>query len=150
MNDIIEIAASLASSCIYLRLCNGFLGLHNNRLRWLKSVGFIVLILIADPAIFKLEIFDDISGYWAMIVILVYSLLFLNGKIWEKLLVSVIPALIQLPLSMISINLFAGLAGNNRAEALPGGSMRFYVLVFTQLMFFIAYEIIIKYINMIK
>lgn len=144
MNDIIEIAASLASSCIYLRLCNGFLGLHDNRLKWLKSVGLIVLILIADPAIFKLEIFDDISGYWAMIVILVYSLLFLNGKIWEKLLVSVIPALIQLPLSMISINLFAGLAGNNRAEALPGGSMRFYVLVFTQLMFFIACEIIIK------
>ena len=142
MNDIIEIAATLASSCIYLRLCNGFLGLKNNRHKWLKSVVFIVLTLIADPAIVKLDFFDNISGYWAMIVILGYSLLFINGKIWEKLLVSVIPALIQLPLSMISINLFAGLVGNNRAEALPEGSMRFYVLVFTQLMFFIICEVI--------
>jgi sensor histidine kinase YesM len=144
MNDIIEIAATLASNCIYLRLCNGFLGLKNNRHKWLKSVVFIVLTLIADPAIVKLDFFDNISGYWAMIVILGYSLLFINGKIWEKLLVSVIPALIQLPLSMISINLFAGLVGNNRAEALPEGSMRFYVLVFTQLMFFIICEVIIK------
>lgn len=144
MNDIIEIVAAFAISFIYLRLCNGFLGLKNNRLKWLKSGGFILLILIADPAIVKLEIINDISGYWAMIVILGYSLLFLNGKIWEKLLVSVIPALIQLPVSMISMNIFAGLAGNNRAEALPGGSMRFYVLVFAQLMFFIICEVIIK------
>lgn len=144
MNDVIEITASLASSCIYLRLCNGFLGLKDNRLKLLKSIGFIMFILIADPAIVKLEIFNDISGYWAMIVILVYSLLFLNGRIWEKLLISVIPALIQLPLSIIALNIFAGLANNNRAEALPDGSMRFYALVFTQLTFFIVCEIIIR------
>lgn len=144
MNDVIEIAASLASNCIYLRLCNGFLGLKSNRLKWLKSAAFIVLTLITDPAIVKLEFINDISGYWAMFVILVYSLLFLKGKIWEKLLVSVMPALIQLPISMITLNIFAGLAGNNRAAILPGGLMRFYVLVVTQLMFFIICEIIIK------
>ncbi|MBD5116856.1 MAG: GHKL domain-containing protein [Ruminococcaceae bacterium] len=144
MNDIIEIAATLASSCIYLRLCNGFLGLKDHKFKLLKSVGFVLLQLIIDPAIVKLEIIDDISGYLSMIIILVYSFWFLKGKIWEKLLVSVIPALIQLPLSMISINIFGSLAGNNRAEALPGGSMRFYVLVFAQFVFCIVCEIIIK------
>lgn len=144
MNDVIEIAASLASNCIYLRLCNGFLELKSNRLKWLKSAAFIVLTLITDPAIVKLELINDMSGYWAMFIILVYSLLFLKGKIWEKLLVSVMPALIQLPISMITLNIFAGLAGNNRAAALPGGSMRFYALVVSQLLFFIICEIIIK------
>lgn len=144
MNDVIEIAASLASSCIYLRLCNGFLGLKSNRLKWLKSIGFIVMVMITDPAIVKLEIIGDISGYMAMIIIFIYSLCFLNGKIWEKLLVSVIPAIIQLPLSMISINLFTSLAGNNRSEVLPGGSMRFYAIIFAQLIFFIICEVLIK------
>ena len=144
MNDVVEIAASLASACIYLRLCNGFLELKDNRLRWLKSIGFILLILITDPAIVKLEIFNDISGYMDMTVILVYSILCLKGKIWEKLLISVFPAIIQLPLSMIILNIFGSLADNNRAEALPGGSMRFYTLVSVHSAFFIVSEIIIK------
>lgn len=144
MNDVIEIAATLAISCIYLRLCNGFLGLKNNKLKWLKSAGFIVLMFITDPAIVKLEFLDKISGYLSIIIILLYSLLFLKGKIWEKLLISVIPALIHLPLSMVIINVMSSFAGNNRAETLPGGSLRFYALVSILLLLFVICEIIIK------
>lgn len=144
MNDVIEITASLASSCIYLRLCNGFLGLKDNRLKWLKSTGFILLLMISDPAVVNLEIINDMSGYFGMIIILIYSFLFLNGKIWEKLFISVVPAVIQLPLSMIYINIFASLAGNDRSIVLVGGSMRFYGLVCVQSTFFILCEIIIR------
>lgn len=36
MNTVIEVAASLVECCIFVRLCNGFLGFKNGKLNWLK------------------------------------------------------------------------------------------------------------------
>lgn len=145
MNDIIEIAATFVQSCVYLRLCNGFLKLKSENLKWLKSLVFIFLILITDSSVINIDFFDKMSGYLGIVIIFAYSLLFLTGKIWEKLLISFIPALVHIPISMIVINIFSSLAGNNRSAALPEGSMRFYVLVCIHLSLFIVFEIIIKF-----
>lgn len=144
MNDIIEIAASLAECCIFVRLCNGFLGFKSEKLKWLKSGVFFILFALNDVFLGQLEGFENISIGILLFLFLVYSFVFLKGKIWEKLLVTVIPTITALPISLLVINTLSMLACNDRAAVMPGGSMRLLVLFLTKIIFFILCEIIIK------
>lgn len=144
MNDIIEIVASLAECCIFVRLCNGFLGFKSENLKWLKSGAFIILLGLNDIFLCQLDGFENIAIGMLLFMSLVYSCLFLKGKIWEKLLVSVIPTITELPINLAIINTLSMLAGNNRTAVMPGGSMRFLGLFLSKIIFFILCEIIIK------
>ena len=144
MNDIIEIAASLAECCIFVRLCNGFLGFKNEKLKWLKSVVIFILFALNDVFLGQLDGFENIAIGIHLFLSLVYSYLFLKGKIWEKMLVSVIPTITELPINVVIINTLSMLAGNDRTAVMPGGSMRFLGLFLSKIIFFILCEIIIK------
>lgn len=144
MNDMIEITASLAECFIFVRLCNGFLGFRSEKLRWLKSGIFFFLFALTDIFLGQLKGFEDICIGILLFLFLLYSFVFMKGKIWEKLLVSVIPTITVLPINLITINLLGVFAGNDRSAVMPGGTMRFIGLFLTKTIFFIVCEILIK------
>lgn len=144
MNNIVEIAASLAECCIVVRLCNGFLGFKSDDLKWIKSGVLFILFALNNVFLSQLDGFENISIGILLFLSLVYSFVFLKGKIWEKLLVSIIPAVTELPINLIIINTLSMLAGNDRSAVMPGGSMRFFGLLMSKIIFFILCEFIIK------
>lgn len=144
MNNIIEACASFLECCIFVRLFNGFLGLKDNKYKWLKSAAFFILIALDDIFLAQLKGFENISIVILLLVFLVYSFVFLNGKIWEKILVSVIPTVTALPINLAVMGVFSSIADNDRTAVMPGGAMRIPVLFFTKAIFFFASEIVIR------
>ena len=144
MNEIIETAASVAECCIYVRLCNGFLGFKNKKYKWLKSCAFFAVLFVNGFFLTQINNYSDIAPVIDIFLFLIYSFVFMKGKAWEKILAAVIPTVTAFPVSMTAINIFSALAGNNRAEALVGGSMRLYVLFFSKTALLVITEILIK------
>lgn len=144
MNNFIEAIASLLECCIFVRICNGYLGFKNEKLKWLKSITVYIPLALVDVFLSQIDGVENISVFIVLFLLLVYSFVFLNGKIWEKVLVSVIPTLTALPINLIVMSIFAMLADNNRAEVIPGGTMRIPVLFFSKAIFFFASEIVIR------
>ena len=56
MNFFVEAFASLLECCIFLRICNGYLGFKNEKLKWLKTI--IVYIPLALIDVFYVNLKD--------------------------------------------------------------------------------------------
>lgn len=144
MNDFIEILASILECWIFVRLFNEFLGLKSARMKWLKLSVFFMLILLNDIFVAQLDGYENFSIVILLLIFFVYSLWFFNGRIWEKILVSVIPTITALPINLAVMGIFSAIADNNRTAVLPGGILRIPVLFFTKAVFFFACEIVIR------
>lgn len=144
MTDLIEISASLLECCIFVRLCNGYLGFKNPEMKWLKTLIFFLLFAVNDVFLGQLNGFENFSIILLLLIFLVYTFVFMNGKMWEKILVSVIPTITVLPINLAVMAVFSAVADNNRAAVLPGGILRIPVLFFTKTIFFFACEIVIR------
>lgn len=144
MNNIIEISASLAECCIFVRLCNGYLGFKSEKMKWFKSIVFFALFAVNDVFLSQLNGFENISIALMLLIFLVYTFIFMKGKIIEKILVSVIPTTTMLPINLSVITAFGALSGNDRSASLVGGEMRIPVLFFSKALFFLVCEIIIR------
>ena len=144
MNTVIEVAASLVECCIFVRLCNGFLGFKNGKLNWLKSTVAFLIFALNDVWLGGISGFENVSIVTMLMIFLGYSFVFLKGKVWEKLLVSIVPTITALPINLIVMSLFSALSGNERAEVMPSGVMRIPVLFFSKAAFFLVCEIIIR------
>lgn len=144
MNTVIEVATSLVECCIFVRLCNGFLGFKNGKLNWLKSTVAFLFFALNDVWLGGIDGFENISIVTMFLIFIGYSFVFLKGKVWEKLLVSIVPTITALPINLIVMSLFSALSGNERAEVMPGGAMRIPVLFFSKAAFFLVCEIIIR------
>lgn len=144
MNTVIEVATSLVESCIYVRLCNGFLGFKSEKGKWLKTAALFVMLALVDLFLCQLDGFENISIIMLMLIMLTYAVVFLNGKLWEKLLIPIIPTITELPINLIVMSVFSTLSGNERAEVLTGGAMRIPVLFFSKAAFFLVCELIIR------
>lgn len=144
MNHFIEACAAFFECCIFVRLFHGFLGLKDNKLKWLKSSAFFMIIALGDMFLAQLDGFETISIAILSLIFLRYSFVCLNGKLWEKLLVSFIPAMTALPINFAVMAIFCAIADNDRTAVMPGGVMRIPVLFFTKAIFFFACEIVIS------
>lgn len=144
MNTVIEAVASLWECCIFVRLCNGFLGFKNRKLNWLKSIVAFLILALSDVWLSGIEGFENISIFTIMFTMLVYSFIFLDGKLWEKLLIPIIPTITELPINLIVMSVFSALSGNDKAEVMLGGAMRIPVLFFSKAAFFLVCEFIIR------
>lgn len=144
MNNFIEVFASLLECCIFVRICNGYLGFKNDKLKWLKTLCLFLILSLIDIFLSQLKGFELISIIFLLFSIFTYSMIFLNGKILEKVLVSIIPTTTVLPINLIVITAFGALSGNDRSASLVGGAMRIPVLFFTKDLFFLACEILIR------
>ena len=138
MNNIVEACASLLECCIFVRICNGYLGFKTEKLKWLKAIIVYIPLALVDVFLCQLEGFENISIFMLLLILLIYSFVFLSGKIWEKILVSVMPTLTALPINLIVMSVFSMLADNDRTEVMPGGTMRIPVLFFSKAIFFFA------------
>ena len=138
MNTVIEVATSLVECCIFVRLCNGFLGFKNGKLNWLKSTVAFLFFALNDVWLGGIDGFENISIVTMFLIFIGYSFVFLKGKVWEKLLVSIVPTITALPINLIVMSLFSALSGNERAEVMPGGAMRIPVLFFSKAAFFLV------------
>ena len=86
MNEIIETAASVAECCIYVRLCNGFLGFKNKKYKWLKSCAFFAVLFVNGFFLTQINNYSDIAPIIDIFLFLIYSFVFMKGKAWEKIL----------------------------------------------------------------
>ena len=80
MNDIVEIAASLAECCIVVRLCNGSLGFKSDYLKWIKSGFLFILFALNNVFLSQLDGFENISVGMFLIFSFVYSIFFFKRE----------------------------------------------------------------------
>lgn len=144
MNNLIEIFASLAECSIIARLCNGFLGFKNEKLKWLKTIVLYIVLALVDIFLCSLEGFENISIFIVLLIVFVYSYIFLNGKLLEKAFVAIIPTVTELPINLAVMGIFSAVADNDRTAVLPCGTLRIPVLFFSKALFFFACEILIR------
>lgn len=74
-----------------------------------------------------------------------FSCVFLEGKIFEKIVVLLPIYVFQLPINVITINIFSMLTEEGRAAVMAGGALRLPVLLVTRLAFFAVCEMIIRF-----
>lgn len=145
MNEFYEIAASVTECMIIVGFCNRYFRYKNKRyIFWGSAVFFVLLCAenIVLSAHTGLEILDVVLF---MLMIFIYSELFLNGRIYEKVMISIL-----LPNSVLLINqlLVTGLCtilNCSLSEIIePNGRLRIPILFFSKLAFFIVCEILIR------
>ena len=138
MNNFIAI---LAECIIVIRLCNRSLGFKSEKWTLLKSflffiTGFFVLTFNA------IIIFDEDSAGWAAAAVLslisfIYSVVFLKGKIHEKLLIAIVPIFILYPINILVSGIFDSFKDPSYSSGLPAA-------LFSALTFFFVCELIIR------
>ena len=145
MIDLAEILASLAECYIIVRLANRFLGFKSDKLKWAKSIGFFALLAFENIFLSQISIFKNISEILMLLLLFCYSLIFLSGKIPEKILLTVIPVTTTMPINLIVINIFRAASEDPITDLTePGGALRIPVLFFTKFAFFIVCELLVR------
>lgn len=151
MNDIAEIIASLAESYIVVRLCNRSLGFKNKNMALLKSVVFFI-ILAAENILTSQDkwkgqqtiLIESLTFILFISLIGMYAFLFLDGKTFDKILITIIPAITILPINMVVLSVIRALSGELIVDIVePGGKARIWALIFSKLAFFLACEFVI-------
>lgn len=145
MIDLAEILASLSECYIIVRLSNSFLGFKSNKLKWVKLIGFFSLLAFVDIFLSQLGYFKYIYEILTLLLLLGYSIIFLDGKIQEKILLTAIPVTTAMPINLIVINSFRAASDDPVTELTePGGALRIPVLFFTKFAFFIVCELLVR------
>lgn len=151
MSDVSEILASVSECWIVVRLCNRFLGFRNPKFKFLKSMGFFLVLLTENIMFTQKEWRNDISfvvetlGIVCLIVLcLGYVFLFLDGRVNEKILIAIFPAAAILPINLMIFNVLRTLSGEYAVEIIqPGGKARIPTIIFSKLAFFLLCEFVI-------
>lgn len=142
--NLAEIMASLAECYIIVRLAGNFLGFKNDKLNWAKSIGFFAVLAIENLFLSQIGFFKNISEILMLLSLFAYAVIFLSGKIQEKILLTVIPVTTAMPINLLVINIFRAASENPVTELTePGGALRIPVLFFTKFAFFIVCELLV-------
>lgn len=143
--DLAEVVASFAECYIIVRLADRFLGFKSDKLKWAKSIGFFVVLAFENIFLSQIGFFKNISEILMLLLLFGYSLIFLDGKIQEKILLTVIPVTTTMPINLIVINIFRAASEGPVTELTePGGALRIPVLFFTKFAFFIVCELLVR------
>lgn len=144
MNMAAEWIASFAESAMVVGLCNRCLELKNKRFRLLKYMGFL-LALSAENIIGTVIIEANYAADILMIAIIgIYVFLFLDGRTYEKILITIFPAITILPINLIILNMFRTMSGEFVTDIIrPGGKVRIPVLLFSKIVFFLVCEFMV-------
>lgn len=144
MIDIAEWLASLAETAMVVGLCNRFLELKNRHLYLLKTLGFFFVLAAENIVGSQCEGARYVSDFLFIFLIGIYVFLFLDGRLYEKILLTIFPAITILPINLIILNVFRTLAGEFGTDVIrPGGRARIPVLLFSKLAFFLVCEFMI-------
>lgn len=145
MNDFFEIAASAAECLIVVSLCNRYLGLKNKRRAFLVSASFFLLLYAQDVMLSQRPGMELLFIVLLILTIFVYSVFFLNGRNYEKILISILPPMIILPINQFLIAGFCAVSKCSLSDITEsGGVLRLPILFLSKLAFFIVCEILIR------
>lgn len=77
-------------------------------------------------------------------IIGIYVFWFLDGRLYEKILITIFPAITILPINLIILNMFRTLSGEFVTDIIrPGGRARISVLLFSKIAFFLVCEFMV-------
>lgn len=144
VNQIIEVAASLAETLIVVRLCNKSLEYKHRDWKWLKSGVFFILLAAENILLGQREGYEDLAALLFLVLVGGYVMLFFQGKIYEKILIAFFPIMTVLPINLLVMNAFRVLSGSFVKEVVaPGGRLRIPVILLSKLAFFFVCELLI-------
>lgn len=144
MNMAVEWIASVAESAMVVGLCSRCLELKSKRYRLLKYMGFL-FVLSAENIIGTVMVEANYAADILLIGIIgIYVFTFLDGRIYEKILFTIFPAITILPINLIILNMFRTLSGEFVTDIIrPGGKVRIPVLLFSKIVFFLVCEFMV-------
>lgn len=144
MNMAVEWIASVAESAMVVGLCSRCLELKSKRYRLLKYMGFL-FVLSAENIIGTVTVEANYAADILLIGIIgIYVFTFLDGRIYEKILFTIFPAITILPINLIILNMFRTLSGEFVTDIIrPGGKVRIPVLLFSKIVFFLVCEFMV-------
>lgn len=151
MNDIAEIIASVSEAYIVVRLCNGMLGFKNRHMAVLKSVAFFVILAAENIATSQSAwkgaqtiVSETFAVFLFIFLIGAYVFVFLGGKTSDKIMITIMPAVVILQINLIVFAVISTLSGALVTDVLaPGGEARIFALIFSKLAFFLLCEFVI-------
>lgn len=144
MNYVIECLACVVECAIIVRFCNNFLGFKNEKLTTIKSLSFYVLMTTENIVLSGIPGCEMLLIVILMLLIFTYSMLFLKGKIFQKILTATSPNLILLPINMIALNGFKLFFDCTIEDMSEGGDLRFLLIFVSQTSFFLICELILR------
>ncbi len=137
MNNLSEIGIYIFEYCIIAGLCKGVFGLKNENLELLKSFLFC-LGLVAVGFVFRsIDFLGNFLPAAMLLIIFLYSVIFLKGKIGEKILTLIISAAAALAVNLLVKSIFGAVFGDDSSLSLSGMT-DFAVWVASNLIFLIA------------
>lgn len=132
---------TLAECLILIRLCNRTLEFKSPKWNLLKSfLFFLAVFFVMLPSV---TLFDDDSAVWGFSALMLsafcflYSIMFLKGRIHEKLLVCITPIFILYPILFFISGIFNQFTEPFYSSGLPAS-------LFSALTFFFVCELIIR------
>lgn len=145
MSKFYELIGSLTECFIVVRFCNNILEFKNKKLCVLKSLIFFLALTADNILLSQLSGYERISTYLLIAIVFIYNFLFLKGNVFEKIILSLTPTLIILPVNLIILHMFSLVSGKNIQELMTvTGHMRIMILFFSKFLFFLTCELIIK------
>ncbi len=144
MGNVCEIAASLIECFIVVRFFGRWLSLKWEKNKYYIYGTLFVLLALDNVVLSQKEGFENFSVVALLLLLFAYALIFQQGKIYEKILEALVPALTVLPINIIVLYSMS-IITDESTEVLrhAGGSLRFLVLFFTKFLFFLVCEILI-------
>ena len=145
----VEIFFSVVQCLILLNFLNLFLGqdktkIMKGKIFFLIAASMFVLMELAKD---KVSMINNIDSFIAVSILIIYSLLCLNGSFLKKLFCTILAAVISASVAAILIVMFSKIADNTAIDTiLQNPSMeRFILLVVSNGLLFYAFKAIVKY-----
>lgn len=136
-----EIFDSIIECIIIVHFCNRFLEFKNAKYGIPASIGFFIVLALDNVFLSQRKGFENISVIIMLLSIFCYLMLFMNGSIFEKALVSLSPTIVMMPIALLTANiipLVMDTFDNINAERIAG-------IVISRFLYFLVYEVIIKF-----
>lgn len=137
---LFEVFASLLESLIVARFCCKFLEYRKPKLTILASLGMFVLLAVDNALLSNLAGFENLSIILMLAIILAHQMIFMKGTLFEKILITISPTVIIMPVSLITSYGIPILFGGNAGVEMK----RLLVLTSSKFIAFLIYEIVLR------
>lgn len=143
--NYVEWLASLADCFIVVRFLNRWLPFRYKNYKRIAAGILFVLLAVDNIVLSQKDGAENLSILIMLILIFLYSFIFQSGRIYEKLLEILIPALTLFPINGIILYAVSAITHENvGALRNYGGELRILVLFFSKFAFFIVCEMLLK------
>lgn len=143
--NIAEISASIAENLIIVDFISRYLKFKDNRLNWLKALLCAALSMI-NSVLGEEYIHSEIITAIALITImLLYSIIFLDGSIWRKIFIVSVNCLIILTVNTLMLTIFGAVFNADFNElSLMRNPIRIALLATTKFLYFMCTRLLLQ------